>query len=37
MGRKSFTTSSSTYDGTDIPSRIEGGGSAMPVLRGELL
>jgi hypothetical protein len=29
--------SSSTYDSTDIPSRIEGGGSAMPVLTGELL
>jgi trans-2,3-dihydro-3-hydroxyanthranilate isomerase len=39
MGRQSFVHIELTYgdDATDIPSRIEVGGSVMPVLKGELL
>jgi hypothetical protein len=39
MGRQSFLHIELTYDdeSPDIPSRIEVGGSVMPVLKGELL
>jgi trans-2,3-dihydro-3-hydroxyanthranilate isomerase len=38
MGRQSFVHIELDYtDETDIPSRIEVGGSVMPVLKGELL
>jgi predicted PhzF superfamily epimerase YddE/YHI9 len=37
MGRQSFIYIELTYDGRDIPSRIEVGGSVMPIVRAELL